>query len=85
MGLIKYLKEKYTRRATGADIGKKLAVLWNPQGVRDFGEKPIWIDGSIDQVCEDGSFWINFGGASMICPAVIHGRRKNPFRNLKEL
>lgn len=85
MGLIKYLKNKYTRRATISDIGKKVAVLWNPQGVRDFGEQPIWREGVIDYVAPCGGFNIDLGGAYMICCAMFYGHRRNPFRNLKEL
>jgi hypothetical protein len=83
--LIKFLRNKFTRRATIADLGKRVAVLWNPQGVRDFGEKPNWREGVIDYVAPCGGFNIDLDGATMICSATFYGQRKNPFRNLKEL
>ena len=83
--LIKYLRNRYTRRALASDLGKRVSVLWNPQGVSDFGEKPNWWDGVISHVGEDGSFWIDLGSSTMVCPAMIYGYRKNPFRNIKEL
>ena len=82
---IKYLRNKYTRRATISDLGKKVAILWNPQGVRDFGEKEAWREGVIDEVSSDGSFFIDLNGATMVCPAMIYEHRKNPFKNIKEL
>lgn len=83
--LIKYLKNRYTRRATAADLGKKVAVLWNPQGVKDFGEKPNWQEGAISYVSPSGGFYIDLGGATMICGAMRYGYRRNPFQNIKEL
>jgi len=83
--MLRRFRNYFIRRASDLDLGKKVAVLWNPQGVSDFKEKPVWREGVIDQVGEDGSFWINFGGATMICPAMIFGRRKNPFKRLLEL
>jgi len=81
--LIKYLRNKFVRRANLSDIGKKVAVLWNPQGVRDFGDKPVLREGVIDSISPDGGFDIKFdSGAIMIVCAMFHGYRKNPFRNV---
>jgi len=73
MGLIKYLKNKYTRRAKNADIGKRVSVSWG-RGTRE---------GFIDRVSPDGGFDINFDGqAIMIVPAMIQGYRTNPFKDV---
>jgi len=73
--LIKYLKNRYTRRATIADLGKKVSVSWGRSRR----------EGVIDWVSPEGGFSIDFGGAIMVVPAVIYGYRKNPFKNLVEL
>ena len=83
--MLRKFRNYFIRRATAQDLGKKVAVLWNPQGVRDFGEKPNWWSGVINYVGEDGSFCINLDSATMVCPAMIFGHRTNPFKNLKEL
>jgi len=79
--LIRILNNYFTKRLTAEDLGKSIKVLWNPQGVSDFGEKPNWWTGVIDHVGEDGSFWIDFGSSSMVVPVMIHGWRKNPLIN----
>jgi hypothetical protein len=73
--LIKYLKNRYTRRATTADLGKRVSVSW------DRGRR----EGVIDFVSPDGGFNIHFGNSNMVVPAMIFGYRKNPFKNLIEL
>lgn len=74
------------RKATQSDLGKRYKVLWNPQGVRDFGEKPVYREGTIDHISEDGGFDLRFdSGAVMIFCAIIRGKRVNPFRNVKPL
>lgn len=72
-------------KATPKDVGQKVAVLWNPQGARDFGEKEIWREGVIDEVSKDGSFWIQLDGATMFCLANKYGRDIDPFKNIKYL
>ena len=68
--LIKFLLNRYTRRATIADLGKRVAVSWD-RGMRE---------GFIDWVSPEGAFSINFDGtATMVCPAVIREYRTNPF------
>lgn len=74
--------ELFIPRATTSDVGKKVKVLWNPQGVRDFGEKPSYRSGVIECVSDDGGFDINFGSSFMICPAIKFGQRINPFKNV---
>lgn len=71
-----------TRRAYPQDIGSRYKVLWNPQGVSDFGEDSKYRIGTIESVSGDGSFWLDLDGAVMVCPAVKYGKRINPFRNL---
>lgn len=85
--MLRRFRNYFIRRATALDLTKKVAVLWNPQGVRDFREVPSYREGFISHVGEDGSFWITFfdSGSTMVCPAMIFGRRKNPFKNLLEL
>ena len=85
--MFRILNNYFTRRATNADLGKKVAVIWNPQGVQDFKEKPNWWNGVIEHVGEDDSFWISLiDGGTMVCPAMIFGWRKNPFsKNIKLL
>jgi len=71
-----------TRRAYPEEVGNRYKVLWNPQGVADFGEQPIYRIGTIESVDEEGGFCLDLDGAVMVCPAVKYGRRINPFRNL---
>ena len=72
------------KRATQEDLGKKVQVLWNPQGVRDFGEKPAWRDGVIDHVSEDGGYCIDLHGALMVCGVNGPYRSKvNPFKYVR--
>jgi hypothetical protein len=73
--LIKYLKNRYTRRATPADIGKMVLVSWD-------GSLRA---GCIDWISSDGGFSIHFGNAVMVVPAMIYGYRTNPFKNIVEL
>jgi len=71
--IIKYLKNRFTRRATIADLGKRVSVSWD-KGSRQ---------GFIDRISPDGGFDINFdGNAIMVVPAVIYGWRKNPFKSV---
>jgi len=71
------------RRAKQRDKGKRFKILWNPQGVRDFGEKPNYRKGTISHVSDDGGFDLEFDcGGVMIFSASIRGRRVNPFRKL---
>lgn len=71
------------RKATREDLGKSFKILWNPQGVRDFDEKPSYRKGTISHVSDDGGFDLELdGGGVMIFTASIRGRRVNPFRNL---
>ena len=71
--LIKYLKNRYTRRATIADLGKRVSVTWE-KGIRE---------GFIDCVSVGGSFSISFdGNATLVCPSMIHGYRINPFKSV---
>lgn len=71
------------RKATIEDLGKRFKILWNPQGVRDFGEKPNYREGVIDYITCDGGFSLKFdAGGIMVFTASIRGKRVNPFRNL---
>jgi len=71
--LIKYLRNKFVRRAKLSDLGKRVSVSWD-KGVRE---------GFIDNISPDGGFDINFDGrAIMVVCVMFHGYRKNPFRNV---
>jgi len=84
--MLRRFRNYFIRRATASDLGKRVAVLWNPQGVSDFREIPNWWEGIVTHVGEDGSFCISLiGGGTMVCSAMIFGRRTNPFKRLLEL
>ena len=73
---------RYKRKATEKDIGDKYNALWNPQGVNDFKEKAVYRTGKITEVFTDGGFVLDFGSATMICPAWHYGWQRNPVKNL---
>ena len=83
--MLRKLRNYFIRRATAQDLGKKVAILWNPQGVKDFGEEKSWREGVIYYVYSDGGFYLKFSDAHMFVSAIYYGRRKNPFKNLIEL
>ena len=75
--LIKFLLNRYKRRASASDLGKRVSVYW---------EKGQYRDGFIDWISADGGFSINFDGkATMVVPAMIRGYRSNPFFGIIEL
>ena len=62
-------------KATLENEDQLWAVLWNPQGVRDFQEKPIWREGTIKNVDHSGYFELKFDFGVMVCSSLKNLKR----------
>jgi hypothetical protein len=65
---------KQPNKVTKENEGQTWAVLWNPQG-STWGEKPVWREGTIQNVGDDGYFELDFGNGVMICRTLKNLKR----------